>query len=660
MSNLRKLTASSYGWWWGAVVLVLGFGAFVQLHHIDTQRLVWDYDEAYLYRMGHELLTEQPITTPHLLGYPPGLFWVERVVYCTVVAPNCGDNALQTSAVLRYMTLLAGIANVFTALILALTVRAWVGGLPALAAALIWLCLLPVMDKTLLALTEAWQILGYSLAVYGAVLVLKTERPHYALLGTLGGLFAVIFKYSAFPALGPATAAVLWLWWQHAAQRRTWLLVLGVQAGLIVGCALGLLFGYGAWDFFRNPNEVATFLNPDGNPNVNLQSSETGIVALLNAQAYQIGVALPLILGGLSIGTLIYIGRRTTWERLSWLLIVGMVIAHTVVVLRFIFIWAGVLRYTTPITAVLVTVLVVAVVSMGQWLNQRRRGVGSALVGLLLALWLIPNMFSAWYAAAVERPKAFTQWAYVRWTETSLPTDAALQIYFQDWLFFTTDYGTYALPDRAWVQGTFTDQPLADWLERGILYATLLPNEEKTLQATAAGQAEFDQMLRLKRFPPPHSDPAQWRGETMSVYRLRQPQYATETVFGGQIRLLGYDLSATTLKGGETLQFAPFWQAQTTPSTDLTVYVHLVALDDRAVLAQADGTPALPTRPTSTWNDPAEVLLGSKFALTIPTDLPSGEYRLIIGLYDWRSGERWRTAENNDFVEIAVLTITAP
>ena len=72
------------------------------------------------------------------------------------------------------------------------------------------------------------------------------------------------------------------------------------------------------------------------------------------------------------------------------------------------------------------------------------------------------------------------------------------------------------------------------------------------------------------------------------------------------------------------------------------------------MLAQDDGPPSHETRPTSTWTVASEVIVGRSIGLDIPDVVPAGTYRLNLGLYDWRTGERLLTDEGQDHVSIAI------
>jgi hypothetical protein len=67
-------------------------------------------------------------------------------------------------------------------------------------------------------------------------------------------------------------------------------------------------------------------------------------------------------------------------------------------------------------------------------------------------------------------------------------------------------------------------------------------------------------------------------------------------------------------------------------------------------LAQADGTPTVPDRPTLTWSDPSETLISLPLTITIPANLEAGDYRVFVGLYNYVTGERLPVGAESAFL----------
>jgi uncharacterized membrane protein len=112
------------------------------------------------------------------------------------------------------------------------------------------------------------------------------------------------------------------------------------------------------------------------------------------------------------------------------------------------------------------------------------------------------------------------------------------------------------------------------------------------------------------------------------------------TASGPLIQLAGYDLQppipVPTVVEGSSLHLTLHWQALGPMTTRYKTFVHLVGEDGPDdIRAQVDSYPALPT---TGWV-PGEYLVDS-VELNLPDDLPSGHYRLLLGLYDESTGER--------------------
>jgi hypothetical protein len=119
-------------------------------------------------------------------------------------------------------------------------------------------------------------------------------------------------------------------------------------------------------------------------------------------------------------------------------------------------------------------------------------------------------------------------------------------------------------------------------------------------------------------------------------------------VFGGAIRLLGGDLTASmpgaegsvyalsdvVVQGGSTLHITLYWQALRPPAGDYGVTLRLVRVDTagpstgRSWLERYNRHPVGGSYPTSRWQ--AGEVVGDYYRLALPPYLPSGEYRLLV------------------------------
>ena len=111
----------------------------------------------------------------------------------------------------------------------------------------------------------------------------------------------------------------------------------------------------------------------------------------------------------------------------------------------------------------------------------------------------------------------------------------------------------------------------------------------------------------------------------------------TNAQVGDAFRLLGYRLrKVTPLRPGDSFQVILNWQS-IAPAPDYTVFVHL--LDSSGILvAQRDAAPRAGTYATSIWDK--NEIVSDVYELTIPRDAKPGDYRLIVGMYEWPSLKR--------------------
>ena len=80
-----------------------------------------------------------------------------------------------------------------------------------------------------------------------------------------------------------------------------------------------------------------------------------------------------------------------------------------------------------------------------------------------------------------------------------------------------------------------------------------------------------------------------------------------------------------------------YWQPETTPAEDYTVFVQLLNSANQ-VVAQGDGPPVAGHYPTSWWA-PGETI-ADEHSMALPSDLIPGDYRLLVGLYRLGDGMR--------------------
>jgi 4-amino-4-deoxy-L-arabinose transferase-like glycosyltransferase len=159
---------------------------------------------------------------------------------------------------------------------------------------------------------------------------------------------------------------------------------------------------------------------------------------------------------------------------------------------------------------------------------------------------------------------------------------------------------------------------------------------------------ETNPELRLRLLPPDNDTPLPaTQGEaTLAVMTLslRQHQFdvpamqmKTEAQFGDSIRLLGYDLATDQIGAGDTVRLTLYWQADTTPAANFTVFNHLVGADGQ-IGGQLDSPPTGDAWLTKTWL-PGEVIIDER-EIPVRPSTANGRFALAIGLYTAGDGTR--------------------
>ncbi len=151
------------------------------------------------------------------------------------------------------------------------------------------------------------------------------------------------------------------------------------------------------------------------------------------------------------------------------------------------------------------------------------------------------------------------------------------------------------------------------------------------------------------------------RDETLGVVRVGEvklappqgrpePAHRLEVELADGVSLLGYDLEPEVSEPGGEVRLTLYWKARGTPSTDYQVLVHLLG-EGAEPVAQADAPPLGGEYPTGMWT--AGEVIPDPHTLLLPADLPSGEYRLLVGMYDLETmGRLARLDGGGDTIEL--------
>jgi 4-amino-4-deoxy-L-arabinose transferase-like glycosyltransferase len=138
-------------------------------------------------------------------------------------------------------------------------------------------------------------------------------------------------------------------------------------------------------------------------------------------------------------------------------------------------------------------------------------------------------------------------------------------------------------------------------------------------------------------------------------------QHPVGVNFGGQMRLLGYDLAQTQVRPGGQLELTLYWQTLASMDRDWSVFVHLNDPVIHAPVAQRDRYPGQGLLSTRLL-EPGQVLQ-DRVVINVPgTVYAPSQTQLVVGLYDFAggSGERLKTEGGDDNIDLGSVQIIAP
>jgi len=106
--------------------------------------------------------------------------------------------------------------------------------------------------------------------------------------------------------------------------------------------------------------------------------------------------------------------------------------------------------------------------------------------------------------------------------------------------------------------------------------------------------------------------------------------------FGGQLRLLGWEIERDTLAPGETTYLTMYWQALTDLREDYWLFLRLKSANDDDVWSK-DGTPSAGRDSTDLWREGD--VIAARHRITLGDEVAPGRYRLLAGVHRFGAWE---------------------
>ncbi len=616
-------------------------------------------DELNMYTLARHWRGVEDFTqnNERLAGYPPMYIWISMGVQ--EIVDRFSERWVSVPQYIYAMRLIAVVVGTLTTA--CIITAGWLlgGPLAGWLAGLVWAFSPAIVPYETLAIGDPFIFLLSAVSITCAIRAWQKQSFRWSTASLIAGLLAVFFKYPSFYVLIPWGIVTLGLTVRHARQAWPWLLL---HAGVTLGAVAYLVWGY---DLFRmHIPEATRFTAIIENDGVLGIFRRPGIA---NNFGYSLKPFLfPALFYGVMLAGALAFGFNR-WKRrktIDWRVIVvlglyayaGIILSTTHTYIHDI----NRIRFVLPVTVGLALMWALAVTQITYTMRgllpragRTRRLLGNSAAAVIGMVFFVP--------AAVDMTGVIKDFWRVDsreylwdWSDVNVPPEGRILMYntsvlFDAWNRPWIGYNGVTSFDW-WLVDDVMEETPARWVERGIMYLALTDEDRRTAPDPAALDAYLDHLLLLKHFQP--ENPA--GPKEIFFYRMLLPETQTDVIFGGQIRLVGYDLHTGDAAPGGTITFRPYWQIVRPPDDNYSMFVHLYPADSDTLITQADTAPTNDKRLTLLWRDPGETLIGAHVVVSLPDDLPPGAYRLAIGLYNWQTWERLRLPDGSDYLSLPV------
>ncbi len=637
--------------------MVLGFtvlmvaAAIVRFLTFDRYLPFWGHSDEPVYFLmvqNWRGLQDNPFVKYRYAGYPPAYPIINWGVQLLVEAFRTRPWTMNPEYIYAFRLLAAWIGITTTALI-AYAGFLIAGPLAGWFAGLIWGLAPVIVDNNSLALPDPFVYFGSALAIVLALIAWRRQSPRWLFASLLAGIFVIYLKYSPIGALVPWGVIALILLKRNPRRMIPWLAAQLVIAALSAYWLIGV---YGALnaptrevETFRGAEALSFGLNPDRN---------------LNNWFFAIfPIGLPLFVCVIIAAIVAYIySRRRKWRTIP-LLWVGIIVLYGIagIFMSAIYTnaWLAKIRHTLPVTVALIPLFAAGLAqitwTLQSWLGERlkdhRYTVAAFIPALVVAFVFVTPAIAQDIQLVQDYERTDMHQIAWQWADNNLPVEGMMLS--SPWGYmsylFNRDWSAYdGVKSFLWWHTEKFDSTPAEYVQKGIAYFTAGDEDLVNTFNSPEAQAYIKQLTLVKHIPLSPNI----AGESVYFYRMLPPKVSDTFNYGNQISLVGYDLDHTVLAPDTTLTFRPYWRIQQRPTSNYSVFVHLYPEKELKILAQDDGAPTTPSRPTLTWDDPEELYIGRDIKLAIPGDLPPGKYRLAMGLYDFNTGQRLVSPDGKD------------
>lgn len=637
------------GWWLILLGILVCAGALRFTGYNFSLPYIDHVDEASYTLAGRMMIDSGSAKPIGMQGYPPGIITVNYFFL-----RQFHDPSTPPTSIIWMVRLVSVGFSLLTIVAIGLLAFRLATPLAGLFAAGLWTFTPIIVEFSRFATADNFVTFFTVFAFFLALTGTRFNRRHWIYAAMASQALAILFKYQAVFVLPVLVLVPLWRLADSSVPRRAVLREFAIALGFWGVFFFWLIFLFPALEAtsapdWSAPNERLGIPAPDV-----IWSNFRGFYVQLESDLYW-------LVGWVGLGALAWRSFRRRVDLYALLVVAAAALAWVIGISFYGNLGIQQFRQYIASGAFLFALRALGLVGwvfMIEWLLQRtpgvpqRRTLAAVVVSAVVIVLGIPAI-QASIANAENHTLPDRRNDLAHWMDISVPSGHYIAGT-ENHKTFNRDWGGYAGITRFPFVGVahLADKSIEEWRADDVQYAIIGNYEYQDWLASDAGRTQQAQTLLLKTYPPSPD----YRGPDMVVLRLSPMQRDADGQLG-TIHWIGYDLNTTEAAPGDSLEFSLYWQAERPTNAEYVVFNHLVDPQTGDTVAQVDGDPLTDLRrPTTQWDDPAEVLISRTFVLPL-TDVPPGTYQLVTGFYRRDTGERLLSVQNEDSLTIATIEV---
>jgi hypothetical protein len=479
-------------------------------------------------------------------------------------------------------------------------------------------------------------------SMYFALIARQPLRYYWVYASLITALLSVLFKYqSGMIALLPFIVALRYDW----QNKKRLVKHLGVLSLITLAVLLWLALIYHAFEIVHTPDSgTRVLIERQGIQFISLQENLNLLFKELGGDTFY----FTLLGGGVALALLVsFKRRRIDWAGLSWIISFCLVFYFLMSIFYVVLPtkWLPVIIFLLCLWSLAISVIaqfatevISFIVKKTKWDHLISLGTNLCVVVLFVLPYLAPRLHNVG-ANISTYDKTYSYSALGNWFIANVPQGA------RTIAEVSHPFNSFAgFPGRqiyhSFVVESIFQENFDEYRQRGYEYLIWDSRKSNASDQLADLDRTRNQEQLKKTTEVLRITGARYYGPDIVVFQLSPiQQNALYAQFGNAVSFRGYDLNFIKYKPGDQLSIVLYWMSAETTKANYIVFVHLISVNARQLLAGHDSPPANGTRPTWSWGGDMQ-FIRDEHIVNIPSETPNGIYTISIGMYDADTHER--------------------